>query len=157
MFSSPRPRNPLEGEVSFGDSKSPGDHEAIDNLLRLMSSIRETSGFLGLPALNAMAVMAVDQLSQLRSSKGTDAWERIPAVKESLRVLRALLSDLAQRSGGPEAAKAEQKERSGRQRNRLRKSPPQKIRRPGSRPKPDKSPFETSQRAASAAEAPVER
>ena len=104
-----------EGEVSFSAiQKSPGDHEAIDNLLRLMSSIRETSGFLGLPALNAMAVMAVDQLSQLRSSKGTDAWERIPAVKESLRVLRALLSDLAQRSGGPEASKAEQKAREAR-------------------------------------------
>ncbi len=136
-----------EGEVSFSAiQKSPGDHEAIDNLLRLMSSIRETSGFLGLPALNAMAVMAVDQLSQLRSSKGTDAWERIPAVKESLRVLRALLSDLAQRSGGPEASKAEQKAREA----RAAKEPAAKE--PAAREpkdsKPDKSPFETKPKRA---------
>jgi chemotaxis protein histidine kinase CheA len=99
-----------EGEASFqAIQKAPGDHDAIDNLLRLMNSIRETSGFLGLPALNAMAVMAVDQLTQLRSSQGTDAWERIPAVKESLRVLRTLLSDLAERAGGADAAKSESK------------------------------------------------
>src|SRR5499426_1751476 len=99
-----------EGEVSFkAIQKAPGDHGAIDNLLRLMNSIRETSGFLGLPALNAMAVMAVDQLTQLRSSKGTDAWERIPAVKESLRVLQTLLRDLAERSGVPETVKPETK------------------------------------------------
>ncbi len=140
-----------EGEVSFSAiQKSPGDHEAIDNLLRLMSSIRETSGFLGLPALNAMAVMAVDQLSQLRSSKGTDAWERIPAVKESLRVLRALLSDLAQRSGGPEASKAEQKAREA----RAAKEPVAKesaVQDPPKDAKPDKSPFETKPKRAAKA------
>jgi two-component system chemotaxis sensor kinase CheA len=136
-----------EGEVSFSAiQKSPGDHEAIDNLLRLMSSIRETSGFLGLPALNAMAVMAVDQLSQLRSSKGTDAWERIPAVKESLRVLRALLSDLAQRSGGPEASKSEQKAKEARAANEPPAKDPPAIDPMAREPKdsrPDKSPFET--------------
>ncbi len=116
-----------------------------------MSSIRETSGFLGLPALNAMAVMAVDQSSQLRSSKGTDAWERIPAVKESLRVLRALLSDLAQRSGGPEASKAEQKAKEA----RAAKEPVgERARGKGSHArepkdaKPDKSPFETKPKRA---------
>jgi two-component system chemotaxis sensor kinase CheA len=144
-----------EGEVSFSAiQKSPGDHEAIDNLLRLMSSIRETSGFLGLPALNAMAVMAVDQLSQLRSSKGTDAWERIPAVKESLRVLRALLSDLAQRSGGPEASKAEQKAREARAaKEPVAKEPAAKdpIAREPKDSKPDKSPFETKPKRAAKA------
>ncbi|MFM9843047.1 MAG: hypothetical protein ACKVOI_08780, partial [Dongiaceae bacterium] len=136
-----------EGEVSFSAiQKSPGDHEAIDNLLRLMSSIRETSGFLGLPALNAMAVMAVDQLSQLRSSKGTDAWERIPAVKESLRVLRALLSDLAQRAGGPEASKAEQKAKEA----RVTKEPAAKepVAREPKESKLDKSPFEAKPKRA---------
>lgn len=141
-----------EGEVSFSAiQKSPGDHEAIDNLLRLMSSIRETSGFLGLPALNAMAVMAVDQLSQLRSSKGTDAWERIPAVKESLRVLRALLSDLAQRSGGPEASRSEQKAKEARAANEPpAKDPPatDPMAREPKDSRPDKSPFETKPKRA---------
>ena len=144
-----------EGEVSFSAiQKSPGDHEAIDNLLRLMSSIRETSGFLGLPALNAMAVMAVDQLSQLRSSRGTDAWERIPAVKESLRVLRALLSDLAQRSGGPEASKAEQKAKEARAaKEPVAKEPPAKdpMAREPKDSKPDKSPFESKPKRAAKA------
>ena len=144
-----------EGEVSFSAiQKSPGDHEAIDNLLRLMSSIRETSGFLGLPALNAMAVMAVDQLSQLRSSKGTDAWERIPAVKESLRVLRALLSDLAQRSGGPEASKAEQKAREARAaKEPVAKEPAanEPTAREPKDAKSDKSPFETKPKRAAKA------
>lgn len=141
-----------EGEVSFSAiQKSPGDHESIDNLLRLMSSIRETSGFLGLPALNAMAVMAVDQLSQLRTSKGTDAWERIPAVKESLRVLRALLSDLAQRSGAPEASKAEQKAKEARvAKEPVAKDPAAKdpVAREPKDAKPDKSPFETKPKRA---------
>ena len=141
-----------EGEVSFSAiQKSPGDHESIDNLLRLMSSIRETSGFLGLPALNAMAVMAVDQLSQLRTSKGTDAWERIPAVKESLRVLRALLSDLAQRSGAPEASKAEQKAKEARvAKEPVAKEPAAKdpVAREPKDAKSDKSPFETKPKRA---------
>jgi hypothetical protein len=144
-----------EGEVSFkAIQKAPGDHGAIDNLLRLMNSIRETSGFLGLPALNAMAVMAVDQLTQLRSSKGTDAWERIPAVKESLRVLRALLSDLAQRSGAPEAAKAEPKPKEA----KLPKEPVAKepAAKEPKEAKPDKGPFETKpKRAAKAPKPPV--
>lgn len=149
-----------EGEVSFkAIQKAPGDHGAIDNLLRLMNSIRETSGFLGLPALNAMAVMAVDQLTQLHTSKGTDAWERIPAVKESLRVLRALLSDLAQRSGAPEAAKAEFKPKEA----KPAKEPAAKettaketTAKEPKEAKPDKGPFETKpKRAAKAPKPPV--
>jgi len=144
-----------EGEVSFkAIQKAPGDHGAIDNLLRLMNSIRETSGFLGLPALNAMAVMAVDQLTQLRSSRGTDAWERIPAVKESLRVLRALLSDLAQRSGAPEAAKAEPKPKEAKPaKETAAKEPAAKEPKEA---KADKGPFETKpKRAAKAPKPPV--
>jgi chemotaxis protein histidine kinase CheA len=88
--------------------QAPTDTAPVDNILRLVRSIRETSGFLGMPGLQVAANAAIDGLDAARASLPGSADRVVAIADESLArmqtVVEGLVADAAAAAAAPAAA-----------------------------------------------------
>ncbi len=83
---------------------APGEAGALDNILRQIRTIRETSGFLGLPRLHGVASEAIDGIAGLRAGGSDGLAGALPAVIDYLTQVRTAVSELIQPKAMPTAA-----------------------------------------------------
>jgi chemotaxis protein histidine kinase CheA len=85
--------------------QAPTDTAPVDNILRLVRSIRETSGFLGMPGLQVAANAAIDGLEAARASLPGSADRVVAIADESLArmqvVVEGLVADAAAAAPAP--------------------------------------------------------
>src|SRR5215831_18849928 len=74
--------------------QAPADAEPVDNILRLIRSVRETSGFLGMPALQVAANAAIDGLEGARAGLPDSADRVIAIANESLARMQTVVEGL---------------------------------------------------------------
>src|SRR5262249_43195994 len=74
--------------------QAPADAAPVDNILRLIRSVRETSGFLGMPALQVAANAAIDGLEGARAGLPDSADRVIAIADESLARMQTVVEDL---------------------------------------------------------------
>src|SRR5215467_2960336 len=75
--------------------QSPDDTAALDNILRLIRSVRETSGFLGMPALQVAANAAIDGLEAARGRLPGSADRIVAIAGDSLAQIKTVVDGLA--------------------------------------------------------------
>src|SRR5262245_19865327 len=74
--------------------QAPADAAPVDNILRLIRSVRETSGFLGMPALQVAANAAIDGLEGARAGLPDSADRVIAIANESLARMQTVVEGL---------------------------------------------------------------
>lgn len=80
--------------------ETPSDDRARANIFRLISSIRETSNFLGLPALHVAAAAAVKPLSDLKKGAPSADGNVGDALRRAIGEIKALITKLMQSAAG---------------------------------------------------------
>jgi len=86
--------------------EAPDDTAALDNILRLIRSVRETSGFLGMPALQVAANAAIDGLEAARARLPASADRIVAMAADSLAQIKVVVDGLATDAPAPAAATA---------------------------------------------------
>src|SRR5262249_43393442 len=88
--------------------QAPDDAAPVDNILRLIRSVRETSGFLGMPSLQVAANAAIDGLEGARAGLPDSADRLVAIADESLArmqtVVEGLAADVAAAAAAPAPA-----------------------------------------------------
>src|SRR5215831_13695560 len=74
--------------------QAPADAAPVDNILRLVRSVRETSGFLGMPALQVAANAAIDGLEGARAGLPASADRILAVADESLARMQTVVEGL---------------------------------------------------------------
>ncbi|HTO82269.1 MAG TPA: hypothetical protein VMQ73_08540 [Methylomirabilota bacterium] len=128
--------------------QAPADAAPVDNILRLIRSVRETSGFLGMPALQVAANAAIDGLEGARAGLPDSADRVIAIADESLARMQTVVEGLVAEAAAVTAAPAP---------TVLATKRPSRKKKPDAEPKPPEDAEEdetaTSAAAASAAAA----
>src|SRR5215813_9459196 len=75
--------------------QAPDDATPVDNILRLIRSVRETSGFLGMPALQVAANAAIDGLEAARGRLPGSADRIVAIAGDSLAQIKTVVDGLA--------------------------------------------------------------
>src|SRR5215475_4967424 len=74
--------------------QAPADTEPVDDILRLIRSVRETSGFLGMPALQVAANTAIDDLEAARAHLPGSADRIVAIAEENLARIKTVVEGL---------------------------------------------------------------
>lgn len=82
--------------------KEPGDRDTIGRVFRTLHTVKGTSGFLGLPKLQAVAHAAENLLTRLRAGELAYTTEIANAMLESVDAIRKLLEALEKSEGQTE-------------------------------------------------------
>src|SRR5215831_20833552 len=86
--------------------QAPADAAPVDDILRLIRSVRETSGFLGMPALQVAANAAIDGLEGARAGLPDSADRVIAIADESLARMQTVVEALVAEAAAAAAASA---------------------------------------------------
>lgn len=81
--------------------RNPDSPELLDNIFRVMHTIKGTCGFLGLPRLEAVAHAGETVLGKVREGELTITAERVSAVLECLDRIREILNALEETEAEP--------------------------------------------------------
>jgi len=82
--------------------QNPEDESQIDNIFRLVHTIKGTCGFLGLPRLEAVAHAGENVLGKIRDKELTVTADVVTIILEAMDVIKELLESLEQTEEEPE-------------------------------------------------------
>jgi two-component system, chemotaxis family, sensor kinase CheA len=82
--------------------RDPNDKPVLDNIFRLVHTIKGTCGFLGLPRLEAVAHSAENMLGEFRDGKIKVTPNRVTLILQALDCIKDILSRLAKTGQEPE-------------------------------------------------------
>ncbi|MFQ5534874.1 MAG: Hpt domain-containing protein, partial [Sphingomonadales bacterium] len=87
--------------------QDPGNKSVLDNIFRLVHTIKGTCGFLGLPRLEAVAHASENVLGKFRDGEIEVTPDSITLILESLDQIKVILATLEQKEKEPEGSDAE--------------------------------------------------
>ena len=82
--------------------QNPDDGSQIDNIFRLVHTIKGTCGFLGLPRLEAVAHAGENVLGKIRDKELTVTADVVTIILEAMDVIKELLETLEQTEAEPD-------------------------------------------------------